>query len=84
MLVLTRRLGERILVEVNGETVSVEIMKIGGSRVSVGVSASKNVAIRRQELTPRVRMNGAPSNPVCLLPTSARRSVAAMKPFSVR
>lgn len=50
MLVVTRKAGERILV---GDGVVVEIRRIDGNRVSVGVSAPPNTTILREELVLR-------------------------------
>jgi carbon storage regulator len=50
MLVVTRKVGERVLV---GDNVVVEIRNVDGKRVSVGVSAPPGVSILREELAAR-------------------------------
>src|SRR5258708_7739997 len=47
MLVLTRKIGERIII---GDDVVVTIVSVRGGHVSVGIDAPKAVAIRREEL----------------------------------
>jgi len=84
MLILSRRIGERILIEADGETIAVEIMRIGGTRVAVGVLASQSVVVRREELTPLARLNDAPASPVSMSAMNARRSVIAEKRLPVR
>jgi carbon storage regulator CsrA len=50
MLVLSRKDGEQLILNIGGETVTVEICKISGNRVKLGVLASPRVDIRRAEL----------------------------------
>ncbi len=54
MLVLSRKCGERIVVSLKGEAVTIEIMKVRGNRVRVGVEAATNVAIHREEVWSRL------------------------------
>jgi len=49
MLVLSRKVGERIQI---GEGISVIVTRIAGNRVTLGVTAPKNVHIVRSELKP--------------------------------
>jgi carbon storage regulator len=53
MLILSRKQGEQIYVPKCHLTVTV--LDISGSRVRVGISAPRNVAIRRAELVERER-----------------------------
>jgi carbon storage regulator len=50
MLVLSRKCRERIVVDLNGETVTIEVLQIKGGRVRIGVDAPDHVAIHREEL----------------------------------
>ena len=50
MLVLSRKYGEQLILNIGGETVTVEICKISGNRVKLGVLASPRVDVRRAEL----------------------------------
>jgi|GEM_PF-5650492 len=46
--------GERVVVCMNGETVMIEIVKVRGSQVRVGVEAPMHVAVHRQEVWDRL------------------------------
>jgi carbon storage regulator len=50
MLILSRKCGERVVISLNGETVMIEIMKIRGSQVRVGIQAPVHVAVHREEV----------------------------------
>lgn len=47
MLVLTRKLGEKLMI---GDEVSVTIMEIRGNQVKIGVDAPRNVPVHREEV----------------------------------
>lgn len=47
MLLLTRRIGESIII---GDQITVTVVKIRGSSVQLGIEAPKNVKIVREEL----------------------------------
>ena len=51
MLVLSRKVGERILI---GENISVTVVRITGGGVRLGVEAPSNMAVIRQELKDRL------------------------------
>jgi carbon storage regulator len=75
MLVLSRKVGERIVI---GDNVSVVINRIVGNRVSVGVEAPPEVRIRRGELIPfaderadQPASSGTGSSPTFDLPDAA-------------
>ena len=57
MLVLSRKVGERIQI---GDAISVTVTKIAGNRVTLGVSAPKNVRVVRSELKPLGALTLAP------------------------
>ena len=50
MLILGRRLGERIRLVVNGVTIWVEVNRIAANDVRIGITAPKEVAIEREEI----------------------------------
>jgi carbon storage regulator len=50
MLILTRRLGERILI---GNDIEVQIMQVNGTQVRVGIKAPNTVSIDREEIRMR-------------------------------
>ncbi len=56
MLVLTRKVGEQILI---GDEVVVSIVAIEGGRVRLGVKAPMHVRILRQELADRMHESDA-------------------------
>jgi carbon storage regulator len=47
MLILTRRLTETVVI---GDTVTVTVIGIKGSRVRFGVSAPRDVVVKREEI----------------------------------
>ncbi len=47
MLVLSRKVGERITI---GDDVQIVITRVAGGRVTIGIDAPKQVAVRRNEL----------------------------------
>jgi carbon storage regulator len=52
MLVLTRRRGERIIIDGN---VTVEVLDVRGDQVRLGITAPKDVAVHRQEILDSLR-----------------------------
>jgi len=49
MLVLSRKVGERIII---GEGVTVVVLAVHGQQIRLGIEAPKDVSIRREELPP--------------------------------
>jgi len=47
MLVLTRRIGESIII---GDDINIAVLGIAGNQVRIGINAKKNVPIYRQEI----------------------------------
>ena len=47
MLVLTRKAGEKIVID---ENVVIEVLEIQGNRVRIGIQAPRGITILRQEL----------------------------------
>ena len=60
MLVLTRSIGERLIIN-NGE-VKVSILEIKGNQVRLGVKAPRDVGVHRKEVYARIMQEGAPEN----------------------
>ncbi len=52
MLVVSRKVGERILI---GDKVAITVIKIGSSGVRIGVEAPKEMPVVRQELAEQLR-----------------------------
>jgi carbon storage regulator len=55
MLVLSRKLGEKITI---GDGIVVSVMKINGNRVQLGVEAPAHIRIQREELESRLAASG--------------------------
>jgi carbon storage regulator len=49
MLVLTRKAGERIVID---DSIVVEVLEVQGNRIRIGIQAPQGVTILRQELLP--------------------------------
>lgn len=52
MLVLTRRVSERIQI---GDDVTLTIVRIDGNKVRIGIEAPEHVKVKRDELAPKER-----------------------------
>ncbi len=52
MLILTRRVGETLMV---GDEVTVTVMGVKGNQVRLGVNAPKSVAVHREEIYKRIQ-----------------------------
>jgi carbon storage regulator len=53
MLILTRKLGERITI---GDDITITLLEIKGSQVKLGIEAPKGISIHRQEIYERIRL----------------------------
>ena len=51
MLILTRKVGESLLI---GDDVSITILNIRGNQVKIGVQAPKDVSVPREEIYQRI------------------------------
>ncbi|HEV7447783.1 MAG: carbon storage regulator [Gammaproteobacteria bacterium] len=60
MLILTRRVGESLKV---GEDVTVTVLGIKGNQVRVGIAAPKTVAVHREEIFERIKLEQATEAP---------------------
>ena len=61
MLILTRKLGERITI---GDDIVISLIEIKGSQVKLGIEAPKSVIIHRQEVYERIKEENLRSSEV--------------------
>lgn len=54
-LVLTRKLGEKVMV---GDDVEVCVLEMSGGQVKLGIRAPKHVPVHRLEIWERIQLNG--------------------------
>lgn len=52
MLILTRRIGETLMV---GDNVSITVLGVKGNQVRIGVNAPKEVSVHREEIYQRIQ-----------------------------
>jgi carbon storage regulator len=52
MLILTRRVGENLII---GDDVTISVLGIKGNQVRIGIDAPKNVQVHREEIDDRIQ-----------------------------
>ena len=60
MLILTRRVGETVVI---GEDVSVTVLGVKGNQIRLGINAPKDVSVHRQEIFERIQNESAAEGP---------------------
>jgi carbon storage regulator len=59
MLVLTRKIGEKVMI---GDEVTVTILGLFGNHVRLGINAPKTVEIHREEIYVKIQGESSPSD----------------------
>ena len=61
MLILTRKLGEKIAI---GDDITITLVEIKGTQVKLGIEAPKHIEIHRQEVYERIRQENLNSSDI--------------------
>jgi carbon storage regulator len=61
MLILTRRVGETVMI---GDEVTVTVLGVKGNQVRVGINAPKTVAVHREEIFERIKREQQGEQPI--------------------
>jgi len=76
MLILTRRLGEKLII---GEDVTVTILGIKGCQVRIGIDAPSDVRVNREEIYKRILKEKAKLNGDRVARLSAPKNTLSIK-----
>lgn len=60
MLILTRRVGETLIVDLGAEIVKFTVLGVKGNQVRVGIVAPKEIPVHREEVYERIQQ-GVPA-----------------------
>jgi carbon storage regulator len=56
MLIMTRRIGEKIMI---GSNITLTILSVQGDQIRIGVDAPRDVAVHREEIHRRIELERA-------------------------
>lgn len=59
MLILTRRMGEKIVI---GNEIEITVLGMKGNMVKLGIKAPKDVTVHREEVYQRIKSENTPHN----------------------
>jgi carbon storage regulator len=59
MLILTRRVGESVMI---GHEITVTVVEVKGTQIRLGIQAAKDIPVLREELYVRSREDKPPQN----------------------
>lgn len=55
MLILTRRVGEKLIIDLGDRIVEVVPLGIKGNQVKIGIEADKDIGVHREEIYQRIQ-----------------------------
>ncbi len=59
MLILTRRVGETLIIEIPGQgLVEVTVLNVKGTQTRIGINAPKSIKVHREEIYERIKREG--------------------------
>lgn len=56
MLILTRKIGESLLI---GDDIEITVLNVRGNQVKIGVRAPKDISVHRKEIYQRIKSQNA-------------------------